>query len=767
MSAPMVSLAAVSKSFGQTRALADVTFDVRRGELFGLIGPDGAGKTTTLRAMTGLIGVDAGSVTVGGVDPRRDRRAMSATIGYVAQRFSLYGDLSIDENLAFAARIHGVRDFAARRNRLLDLTRLTPFRDRLADQLSGGMKQKLALACTLIHEPPLLVLDEPTTGVDPVSRREFWKLLAEFLASGLTIIMATPYLDEAERCSRVVLLADGRVLADDEPRRLQAAFGGSLHEVVASPPRKALAHLRQAFGVDAQLFGDRLHVRGQGATASSDADRWRSSLEQAGIGVEDIRAVPPTLEDVFIAKLADLRKAAAAALVSVVLLALPSGVLAQAGQGPAPQVMLAPMPLTLADALERGLAQSPRLAEARAREAAAAATVRAREADGRPSVTALGAYLRTNHVEEFGVRQLDGSFRTIFPDIPSNYRLRAEALVPLYTSGRVDAMVRAAEADGRAASADKDSLSADVRLGVTQAYWGLVLARRRVGVLERAEARADVLIDDARARVNAGVAPPNEVLSAEAQKARQTVRVIQARHEAAIAEVTLARLLGLPADQPIDPTTPVDGPAAGAEVPAGRLAGSEATAVVQSAIDRRADRRSLLDRAAFFRASADAATSALRPRVFALAAVEPGRPNNRFVPRSDEWQTSWDLGVTLSWSLWDGGRARAEAASARAQAEAVAHRVREFDAALSIEVRARQLEVETARAALRASATAVTAAAEARRVLNERFRSGVATSTDVLDADLVLLETELEQTTWAVNLRLAEARWRRAIGDQP
>src|SRR5262245_35929850 len=160
--------------------------------MFGLIGPDGAGKTTTIRLICGLLRADAGTIRVLGLDPLRNHRRPASSVGDPSQRFSLYGDLSIDENIAFFAEIHGVADYRARRDRLLDLTQLTPHRTRLADRLSGGMKQKLALACTLVHEPALLVLDEPTTGVDPVSRREFWKLLSEFLAQGITIVMATP-----------------------------------------------------------------------------------------------------------------------------------------------------------------------------------------------------------------------------------------------------------------------------------------------------------------------------------------------------------------------------------------------------------------------------------------------------------------------------------------------------------------------------------------------------------------------------------------------
>jgi len=212
---PAIEFSRVVKRYGPVEALRDVSFSVERGEMFGLIGPDGAGKTTAIRALRGLLHLDGGSIRVLDRDPVTHHRDVTRTLGYLSQRFSLYGDLSVDENIAFFADIHGVHDYRARRDQLLEITQLTPFRRRLADQLSGGMKQKLALACTLVHEPEVILLDEPTTGVDPVSRREFWKLLSQFLASGITIVMSTPYLDEAERCGRIALLHDGRVLALD------------------------------------------------------------------------------------------------------------------------------------------------------------------------------------------------------------------------------------------------------------------------------------------------------------------------------------------------------------------------------------------------------------------------------------------------------------------------------------------------------------------------------------------------------------------------
>jgi len=291
----------VAKRYGTTEALRDLSFDVRRGEMFGLIGPDGAGKTTTIRLTCGLLEPDGGAVRVLGRDPVAEHRATTGAIGYLSQRFSLYGDLTIDENIAFFAEIHGVRRYKDARDRLLDMTQLTPFRTRRADRLSGGMKQKLALACTLVHEPELLLLDEPTTGVDPVSRREFWKLLAEFLSRGLTIVMATPYLDEAERCSRVALLHEGRLLALDEPARLQTRSSGQILEIITDTPRPPLEILMRVPGVeDVQLFGDRAHARVAAAEASSVTGAIEAALGRDGIAINSIRPIVASLEDVFI-----------------------------------------------------------------------------------------------------------------------------------------------------------------------------------------------------------------------------------------------------------------------------------------------------------------------------------------------------------------------------------------------------------------------------------------------------------------------------------
>ncbi len=303
----MVDVQGMTRRYGSVVAAEDVTFDVRRGEMFGLIGPDGAGKTTTLRVVLGLLAPHAGTVRTCGLEPVKQGSLLSQKIGYLSQRFSLYGDLTVDENIAFFASIHGVKGWKPRRDELLDLLRMTPFRGRLADRLSGGMKQKLALACTLIHTPELLVLDEPTTGVDPVSRRDFWKILAHLQRDGLTLLATTPYLDEAERCQRIALMDRGRLLTVDAPTHLKQESGETIVEILARPKREAAERLRERPEVaDVQSFGERLHatLRGiESVGAEAAASRLAADLAAHGIEVESARPVLPTLEDVFIARI--------------------------------------------------------------------------------------------------------------------------------------------------------------------------------------------------------------------------------------------------------------------------------------------------------------------------------------------------------------------------------------------------------------------------------------------------------------------------------
>ena len=300
----LVRVESLTRRYGALAAVDGLSFEVRRGELFGLIGPDGAGKTTTLRAILGLLSPHEGRVQTCGLDPVKERRQLSGRVGYLSQRFSLYGDLSVDENVAFFAEIHGVTGWEPLRDQLLEMVRMTPFRKRLADRLSGGMKQKLALACTLVHTPELLVLDEPTSGVDPVSRRDFWRLLARLQNDGLTVLVTTPYLDEAERCARVALIDHGRLLVVDSPAALRGPWEGTMVEVVARPRARADEVLRARPEVgDMEVFGERIHASLPGVPrdqAGDAARRLAEALRAAGLEVEAVRPTAPSLEDVFI-----------------------------------------------------------------------------------------------------------------------------------------------------------------------------------------------------------------------------------------------------------------------------------------------------------------------------------------------------------------------------------------------------------------------------------------------------------------------------------
>jgi ABC-2 type transport system ATP-binding protein len=296
---PLLAARDLVVSYKGNEAVHGITLEVHAGEVVGLIGPDGAGKTSTLRVLGGLQRASGGVATAFGADCWRARRALHHRLGYLAQRFALYGDLTVDENVQFFALMYGVKGWRNRRTELLGLVGLAPFRDRIADRLSGGMKQKLALACTLIHSPEVLLLDEPTTGVDPVTRREFWRLLANLVSGGLTLVVATPYLDEAERCTRVLLMHDGEVLADSRPQEIPGLMPGFVVEVTAAPRTLAAAAVAALDGVaDVSVFGTSLHVhfKGQGDPVAL----IRAALDTHDIRVEDIRLVQAGLEDAFL-----------------------------------------------------------------------------------------------------------------------------------------------------------------------------------------------------------------------------------------------------------------------------------------------------------------------------------------------------------------------------------------------------------------------------------------------------------------------------------
>lgn len=294
----------LSKAFGEMTVVDTLNFSVSPGEIFGLVGPDGAGKTTTMRLLTSILDPSEGDAWISGYHIVKDAEAIKEEIGYMSQRFGLYLDLSVMENINFYADIYGVsrKERTASIDRLLQFTNLGPFKKRLAGNLSGGMKQKLGLACALIHTPKVLFLDEPTNGVDPVSRRDFWRILYQLLREKVTIFVSTAYLDEAERCNRIGLIDNGKLLAIDTPENIKKLMEGVILEIRSANPRKSTALLRKHLsGSKVDLFGDRVHIITKQPEEISSSSR--QILESENIDVASIRRIEPSLEDVFISVL--------------------------------------------------------------------------------------------------------------------------------------------------------------------------------------------------------------------------------------------------------------------------------------------------------------------------------------------------------------------------------------------------------------------------------------------------------------------------------
>lgn len=297
----IIETRALCRDFKELRAVDSLDLTIDSGEIFGLVGPDGAGKTTTLRILAGLVSLSSGTARVGGFDLNHQSEDVKSIIGYMAQQFSLYGELSVVENLEFFSNLFDVPrdDRKARIQRLLHFARLEQFRQRRAEHLSGGMQKKLALACTLINEPEILLLDEPTTGVDPISRREFWDILTELHLAGRTIVVSTPYMDEAERCSRVGLMYQGRLMVCDEPKAIQSMVRGELISLRVDDWRTAEELLTampgvlevQTYGESLRVFLDDAHIR---------IPEIEFGLQERGINVQEIRKTSSSMEEAFV-----------------------------------------------------------------------------------------------------------------------------------------------------------------------------------------------------------------------------------------------------------------------------------------------------------------------------------------------------------------------------------------------------------------------------------------------------------------------------------
>jgi ABC-2 type transport system ATP-binding protein len=302
---PLISVQEIQKFFGSQKAVDGLSLSVGSGEIYGLVGPDGAGKTTCMRLLCAALRLDGGKVQVGGYDMERQIEQGRAQIGYLPQRFSMYEDLTVSENLRFFAEVRGLRpqEWQTRSQEILTFVGLYEYSRRLAGQLSGGMKQKLGLAAALVHRPRVLLLDEPTTGVDPVTRQDFWQLIIRLAAQdGIAVLVSTPYMDEAARCHRLGFMFAGRLLKEGTPAELRRLLDGQIVELIGQPlPR--LRHLIRADPdvLDAQMFGDRLHLRVRAKVLDEVIARLGSALPLQNVEISDLRPIPAQLEDVFMA----------------------------------------------------------------------------------------------------------------------------------------------------------------------------------------------------------------------------------------------------------------------------------------------------------------------------------------------------------------------------------------------------------------------------------------------------------------------------------
>lgn len=424
-------------------------------------------------------------------------------------------------------------------------------------------------------------------------------------------------------------------------------------------------------------------------------------------------------------------------------------------QPPAAAVPAAPLRLTLDEAVSRGLETSHRIAEAVARGEALEAAAGGRHAATLPQIAALAGYTRTNHVETFGVLMPNNQLRVIYPDVPDNYRTRLDLQWPIYTGGRLDALELAARIDATASADDIAAARSDLTLEISRAYWALITAAESLRVVEEAVKRVEAHLQDVRSHLAAGLVPPNDVLTVEAQASRQRMLTTQARGARDVAEAQLARLVGAQPGATIEPAVTLAPPA---------LEARASDALVEMAKQQRPERAALTKHLNAAGERGRAAAAGMKPVIAVGGGIDYARPNARIFPREAAWKPSWDASVNVNWPLFDGGRTRSELAEATASSRALQARLAEFDSVLALEIRQRLTELASAHAAIDSATDAVRSATEARRVVGERFSAGVATSTDVLDAHVAMLQAELDRTQAIAGARLAEARLARAIG---
>jgi outer membrane protein TolC len=438
-----------------------------------------------------------------------------------------------------------------------------------------------------------------------------------------------------------------------------------------------------------------------------------------------------------------------------VLLLLLVGANAASAQAP-------PLRLTVDEAVARGIEASHRLEELSARHDAAQAIEDQRASAERPQLAALGGYTRINHVEEFGVPNADGGFRVIYPDLPNRTLSRLDLQWPIYTGGRLNALTRAAGAEAEAAGHDRDAARADLKLEITRSFLAVLTARAASDVVRQALERTNAHLTDVRNQLSVGLVPPSDVLTIEAQQAHQRMLSIEAETIFETTSAEFKRLVGLDQGAPVDLV-----PSGSVGIAIGPPHPLDPAILATGAVEARAnrpERKSLAFRIVAAEERVASASAGSLPVLTAVGGYDVSRPNLKIFPIQDKWTPSWDIGVNVRWSLFDGGRVRAETAEAAANRRVAEARLRDFDAGVEVEVRQRTAELTSAVAAIDAAGVGVKAAAEARRVIAERFSAGVATNMDVLDAQTALLQAELDLTRARATAELANARLQRALG---
>ena len=433
------------------------------------------------------------------------------------------------------------------------------------------------------------------------------------------------------------------------------------------------------------------------------------------------------------------------------------------GAATAASAQAPPLRLTLGDAIARGLEASHRLEELSARQDAARAIEGQREAAERPQLAATASYTRTNHVDEFRVANAIGGVQLIYPDIPDNVRSRIDLQWPIYTGGRLRALTRAAGAEAEATGQDRETARADLKLEITRAFLAVLTARASLDVVRQALERTGAHLTDVQNQLKVGLVPPSDVLTIEAQQARQRMLAIEAESLDKTTTAELKRLVGVDQSVAVEPLAsgmvgigiapprPGDPPA-------------PTKAAMDYVLANRPERKALLFRITSAGERVAAASAGSLPVLTAVTGYDMARPNRQIFPIQEKWTPSWDVGIHVRFSVFDGGRVRAETAEAAANRRAIEARLRDFDAGVEVEVRQRMAELESAAAAIEAAGVGVRAAMEARRVIAERFSAGVATNTDVLSAQTALLQAELDLTRARASGELAGARLERAQG---